>query len=428
MYDLVDNPRVLINTMNNLNGYPIAVSTFTRIPTNMPYATANNGYDCSYGNLIFGGLDGCVMKYMSKILNFELNIVEPLDKEKFGYKAPNGTFLGSLGDIVYRRAQITGNSRFLEVFDREQYEYTLPIKNDQICFVVPKADRIPPYASLFNCFSSDTWTALLIVMCSMCVLYYFSAQISFHLLLRTKMCPFKDTINIIGLFLNVPMHKLPQIHHERMIVISCLMFNIIILGTFQGSLFTSFSSILYYPDINTLEDLSHSNLFIATSLDPFNGDESQVIKKIYSKHIDLFERALTRAALKRDVAAMERKEDANFFIQTEYISSDGVPLLHVVAECPTSNFLAYIVPKHSPFLPRFNVLLRRFLESGLIEKWYYDTVEATILSNKYAKNQTSNSQEPLELQDLQSAFYFLFVGAALATIAFVIEITCKLFK
>lgn len=41
---------------------------------------------------------------------------------------------------------------------------------------------------------------------------------------------------------------------------ACLLANLIIIGTFQGTLTTSFSTVTYLKDINTLEQLDASGL------------------------------------------------------------------------------------------------------------------------------------------------------------------------
>lgn len=57
-----------------------------------------------------------------------------------------------------------------------------------------------------------------------------------------------------------PSFELPQRNIERILLTACLLANLIITGTFQGSLTTAFSTITYYKDISTLEELDATGL------------------------------------------------------------------------------------------------------------------------------------------------------------------------
>lgn len=50
--------------------------------------------------------------------------------------------------------------------------------------------------------------------------------------------------------------------------------------------------------------------------------------------------------------------------QTTYQRPDGSAYVHVVEECPRHYFLAYIVKKGWPLLPRVNHILSKFSEAG----------------------------------------------------------------
>lgn len=194
--------------------------------------------------------------------------------------------------------------------------------------------------------------------------------------------------------------------------------------SFAGTLVQSFTTTSHYPDINTLEQLDASGLSIATSLRVFDNNSSDVISRLHSKITAINSTALNRAAYQRDVAAMERKEDAKFLISTEYMNN-GLPLLHIVNECPSTYFITYIVPNNSPFLPKFNSVILNFFESGLIAKWYDDFIEAIILEKIFKYQDNSKVNKPFNLSDIQTAFYILFMGIIISGLVFVGEIVCS---
>lgn len=199
-------------------------------------------------------------------------------------------------------------------------------------------------------------------------------------------------------------------------------FTVIITGVFQGSLVKSFSSDSYYADIDSLEELDHSGLHIATSLDVFHSGNPELMKRLESKRVQLNESSMGRAANIRDVAAVERQEDANLLISTTYKKNDGYPMLHLMKKCVSSSYLGYIVPKGCPYLNRLSRTINGFAESGLIEKWYEDVMEALMMESLRNSSCSDEELKPFDLEDVQAAFYILILGQFCATITLVFEI------
>lgn len=164
---------------------------------------------------------------------------------------------------------------------------------------------------------------------------------------------------------------------------------------------------------------------------------------------------LERTAYRRDACSIERHSDVNIIIQvhtslfqsvpwiifqtnlvinepffsefqTKFLYPDGSPKLHVIKECPRHYFLTYIVRRGWPFLPRFNMVMTRLAEAGLVELWYRATEDAFILNKtiqnmKLGPDLEANRRKPFSLRDIQSAFYFLIIGYIISAIVFLIE-------
>lgn len=67
-------------------------------------------------------------------------------------------------------------------------------------------------------------------------------------------------IEMWNIMLAAPSNLLPSHNVERILMTFCLMANLIIIGTFQGTLTTSFSTVTYYKDSNTLEEVDATGL------------------------------------------------------------------------------------------------------------------------------------------------------------------------
>lgn len=135
------------------------------------------------------------------------------------------------------------------------------------------------------------------------------------------------------------------------------------------------------------------------------------------------EEKLHRTAYRQDVCSIERLSDVDIIIKTKYLDDYGSPLLNVIAECPRHYFLTYIVRKGWPFLPKFNQMIARFAEAGLIQFWYDATKEAFIRNRNIENARTHyvSSRKPFTLQDIQTSFYVLIFGHSIAMIVFLIE-------
>lgn len=90
-------------------------------------------------------LDGLFIYEMTKFFNFSPIITTPKDGDTFGSRGANGVLTGSLGELVYHKADIAGNSRFMVTYDSNEFRFTNPISSDWICLLVPKADTIPRF-------------------------------------------------------------------------------------------------------------------------------------------------------------------------------------------------------------------------------------------------------------------------------------------
>lgn len=70
----------------------------------------------------------------------------------------------------------------------------------------------------------------------------------------------ETVIEMWNIMFAAPSFHLPLRNVERIMMTSCLLANLIITGTFQGTLTTSFSTVTYYKDINTLQELDATGL------------------------------------------------------------------------------------------------------------------------------------------------------------------------
>uniref|UniRef100_A0A182J6R5 Ionotropic glutamate receptor C-terminal domain-containing protein n=1 Tax=Anopheles atroparvus TaxID=41427 RepID=A0A182J6R5_ANOAO len=417
------------------DGMPIRCTVFPRNPTllywetlpesfrNIPYvrhsAQAANGSS---------GLDGMVLGNLAEALNFTAETMDASDRQEYGYRLANDTFVGSLGDLLQYRSDVSFNVRFMKYYDTNAVEFLQPIYSDQLCVLSPKSLKIPEWLAIFLCFHPYVWATFVTIGFAGGYAWYGLRRWALRKVQRYGDLPRTGdrarcstlSIELWMVLLGASSTHLPVRALERLLLLAFLVANVIISGTFQGTLTTAFSTTSFYKDINTLAMLDRAGLPIGTSsrslLDIFGNDSySALYRSLNGKLQILNESARHRAAYERDICCIERRSDVPLIVNTEYIRPDGQPMLHVVEECPRVYSLAYIVRKGWPFAPLFNNAILRFVEAGLCMKWHGDTEDALTLRGRVRQmreRQTEPTLRKLTLIDMQTSFYIIVLGVA----------------
>lgn len=408
-------PEHLFSTLGNLWAYPLKVSMFHRMPTASKYLPNNlpNLWVYKESQQVgYGGLEGFMLTEVAKYLNFTPLVSEPPDGKRYGSISRNGSITGSLGRVIRRNVSIAMNGYFIKDYGTDMIEFTTPFNTDNVCVVVPKAERIPQWLSMFKCFSKDVW----------CFVGGTLIILTFLWLLIVKLdegSPVAAFLDVFLILVSAPL-KIYFGKQHRIFLVSCLIFNLVITNIFQGTL-VIYSTVSYFPDIDNLEDLDNSGLKVLTTLNIFDYAESEVLNKFKRKILYYGGSNINRTAYKRDVSVIERKQDAKFLINTIFLGQDGRPLLHITKFCPITYSVSFIVPKGCPFLDTFNRVIVRFVEGGFTKKWYND-MTYTIALEKRMSTGREVKQKSFSLEDMKVLFYMWAIGLLLSTVAFLTEL------
>ena len=430
------NENVMNSTiinLQNLNGLPLKVSLFGHYPTlyllqdsnikkKRPLLSITDGQNLTS----YHGVDGRMFATMVHFMNFTPQIINPPHQGAYGFPLPNGTFTGALGDIIYRRADISLNSRFLKYYNSTDIEFSKSLLSDKMCIIVPKARPIPRWRRMLLSFNSELWLILLGT---------FILLASFQLILRwchkSQKLHWYVIFETLQVFLLTALHRPPKAISERCFYASCLMFCLVVMNAFQGLLVTNITYPTYLPDIHTLAELDRSNLPIWThspeNKDVFKDMGTPVMERLLHK-FDIFNGSgidlLNHVANLTDAAVIIRETSA-LYTESIYVAQDGTQLIHTVEECPAYYHLAYIVPKGSPYLSLINNVILRMNEAGLTFKWHSEGIDARSLlgSCHNQKCARKEANRVFSLTDLQLAFYILVTGLILSIVVFVMEVT-----
>ncbi|XP_032683151.1 uncharacterized protein LOC116849771 isoform X2 [Odontomachus brunneus] len=377
---------------------------------------------------IFKGFDETILDIIARQMNFTVKRIPPTDNKSFGYQLPNGTYVGAIGDIVYGRTDICFESFFVKKYNpgvnNMLMEFTTQIEFDRLCVIVPKASKIPKWLRIYYFFPLTIW------ICSM--LSHVFTYITWYLLQtfnpqRVGRVNFFTTVYRSFLFTCGCPQKLPCTNAERILLSGIFLGNITIVGYFNSMLYKSFAHDMYYNDIDSLEDLDASRLpilFTSYSTSDIFGpkndmDATPLIQSLKGKLQHGYD-ALKNAAYYRNVTGLIRKHHFAI-IGAELVDMDGVPLLHLIKECPGTYYLSYLLPRNSILRDRVNALIGQLNQAGLPTLWTSRTIQRTVMKKKLLAKRSENEADrfvAFSLSDLQTSFYTLLVGLSLSAIVF----------
>lgn len=327
-----------------LNGCPIEASVFERYPsmikeipeyfgsTEMAKAIKKSGY---------GGYDGLVLGNLAEQMDFTVNAIFPSDNKTYGFKE-NGTFTGTLRDIVEKRAEIAFNSRFLVSYDTMDIRFMVPILADQVCVIIPAAERTPKWQAIIRCFDRSFWITAIIITLFTSIIHtlvkFYHEKFEMDMIRDTFFYKdFKNLIvddeitvkNVHTLVWSVMFGRttiLPRQTIERLIIGSCMIANVIIAGSLESSLYKLYTE-NQPKNIDTLKELDACGLRITASSPTFrdvfgNDQESSAILeslkgKLFLEHTDLS--AIERVATQGGIGTLERLSDVNTMLKVLYI-------------------------------------------------------------------------------------------------------------
>lgn len=150
------------------------------------------------------------------------------------------SIIGGIGDVISQRIDVAMNSRFIVDYETKDIDFLYPAFSDKYCVIAPGALRVPQWQAIFHIFDINVWILILVIDVVCALIWYFLIHISRHIKREVKFNNrrhgrFADiTMSTFNVMTAYPT-RMPIESLERLFVASCLMSNLIIVGTFQVS-------------------------------------------------------------------------------------------------------------------------------------------------------------------------------------------------
>lgn len=416
-YGSKKHPSLLINEPRNLHGMPLKVSLFGRnvsLLFKRPRLLKHSPIYKGKGRPKYYGVDGMVLHELAKYMNFKINVDDK--KTYYGTIMNNGTVTGSLGKVMRKEVEFAANFRFIEYYHPD-FEYGNPVLSDKLCIIVPISPQMPQFLIILTCFDIISWICIFTII--------FLCMLIWHVHNKIRNRTDGGFIEIYSMIMGTSV-KITKKFRLSVLVIVCSFANIIFGNMFQGILYSHFSKITYFKNIDTLDEFIRRNLSISTSLRQFfeiDSDTHQALRNRVIDTSDKHQSAIYDVAFYKNTSILERFSDAKLLVQKQYLDEEGNPRLYLVKECLNTYLLAYIFPRDSPYKHYFNYVITKLAESGLTKKWIGDIYEAV----KNGKNHTSYEKKQenwrmLNNNDFQAAYIVFVTGNIIAIFCFLGEI------
>jgi hypothetical protein len=146
--------------------------------------------------------------------------------------------------------------------------------------------------------------------------------------------------------------------------------------------------------------------------------------KLYERRqiYDDVEDSARRLAAKGDFAFLYSRINTDYMTAVHFVDSTGHPLFCHMDEIFSQQYVTLSVQRGSPMLKRYNDVIQRVVEGGLLDlSWKVIMFKGTLLA---AKNLTTPVGDftRLSMEHLQSAFYILILGCIISLVSFSVEV------
>lgn len=377
------------------------------------------------------------------------------------------------------------------------FDFSLPIQTCSYCYVTPRSSFVPESLLPFKSFSLQTWTCILTVI----LVLYFSLY-AFHRSQWTLFGHFYDARErhafehasaayYLYSFLVVGSPSqllLGRFATGKILFLVVSFFILIIITVFQSEMTTLLSKQVRYPEIDTLEDLSRSNLYIQTtdleassnflqgnpsfeslkgklteghfryrelwldymkdlnvnisrSLDdtpdnmssPHDGYLSRLPKRVFDVRSNL-QSMMDSDAFEMTFSNLGSKYRSTIVVE-ELFHKKLRGKFHLVKECVLTYPMVLQVQKNSYLSDFFIKRINAYVEMGVVSQLAQTTELSLSPLNPSDKNDDDDDDDDVApppkaftIQNLQSAFIGLIIGWILSCVVFGVEMVVDISK
>ncbi|XP_014091871.2 uncharacterized protein [Bactrocera oleae] len=391
------NPTLFPRKLMNFHGCVLRAAIW-HIPPFAYLRTDDQGV-----NHVVGGIEGYLLRELSKILNFTIEVKVPSDNIfQFG-----AIKMLQHGEADMALGAFSQSPVLLDVVSGVSSYY----QTRQILFISRKAYFLNSLEQFIFPFDAITW---LLIWCTYLVCWALLSMLS-------KYCKqgfeknVQTFLNSLAILLGMPTTHTPMRHYGRLLFIIWLCFTLLIRAVYQGILFTyahhdtiacvpsdfyelvarNFTTVISFMNRGLLTDVDFLRKLPAITTTGLDG--MSVFD--YIKHIS-----------KRNYFAIETLDFLHYYEKRHKTTDNFVILSKDFMNFQRTMYLA----KHSFLIDQLEHVIWWIRSAGLVQGWYRLEIGE--------RKQEQNQVDVIILADYYAVFVMLGIGLGCALLVFVLEI------
>lgn len=403
-----------IHKISHLRSYPIRVSTMQ--DTSPPFFDVTE-IDGTYA---YSGYLPKVFDMLIMYMNFTMVITRRHGRNKYGYKLPNGSWDGVIGDLSRKEVDMSYTSLAInqEIYQVAEFSETYGI--DQLSIMVAKSKIVPPWKVLITIYQTPVLLATVFLFVLVVIASLLTQKVKEQ---KLNFC--SEILRLLGIFCQISVTQ-PKGILMRILFFLWVYFSLVIGSIFTGSIISALTNPKYFPDIMTLRELYDSGITLRGTRffkSLFNEKSNPFLWGLHETYqIDSdFEDVIVTIIHNEKIGVMTTKAVLKYYTNKVKTCSSCRESFHILSESFGNLIRAIAFPKGSLYVYRVNVLISRMRETGLLSKWCTEEIIRSQNSHSCV-NGCNNDNKVLSLEDLELSFYILFTGISLGLSAFVCEL------
>lgn len=360
----------------------------------------------------YSGFEMNILQVAQQKLGFKFNVTKQTDL-LWGEKEKDGSYYSGLGSLQRREYDGTvGAYSNMRDFSLD-FDMTYVYISKQVVWVIPAAEVMGYATQFLYILSWDAW------------LYFFAASFISVLVFKAMNIEVETAWNFMfKVWLGGSTKLLRSSSSYRTLLIFWIYFCLIMSTLFKNEMMYMFTSVKYYKEIDTKDDLFASDADISVV---------SFVRNYCQVHDDLrFRRFISRAKINENVPkSMELvassghisasyKIVAEFAITNQYLDQNGYPTIHIVKEKLLEIYTSLPFVKGYPMYGQINDLIFKLLDNGFIH--YRIGVYTDYINGLKYKSKKLRDHYKLGMLELLFSFRLWGYGIVLSTITFFVEL------
>lgn len=341
----------------------------------------------------------------------------------------------ALVDITTKSSTIALGSHWMYAIDGVDTDISVPYGHSCATFLVPKPKKINPTVFVLQPLNLTLWIIIITVSSILAVLFHVVAVC--YKEMGSSLHPYVDiNLTMLDVISSCTTSALHYLHitssriHLRILLLMLCIHSLL----FFTAYLTGYASLLTYPRFSkptrTYEDIVTNKIHWECKNDYYSFALRNSTFAIFRQLADLqdINKSMTTLNYRirhNDIAFAADTVNYGYVAETEIFDDYAKSHLKLLGSCFFDRYVTMRIVKDSPFTELINTRITRIFESGLIRHW--DMEMRHRLGERYVANFHSEFvtevvvRNPLTIENMQGAFYLLFIGYVLSTAVLVIE-------